>query len=171
MATRAEIVAEARRWLGTPFHHQGYKRGGGADCVGLICGIALELGIEGAEEWRDGAQYHQYGRPPNPRFLLKTCDHFLDKIEIDAAHEADIFVLSFEREPMHFGLITQVDPIYVVHALYGIGRVVEHRFDALWQSRIRLAYAFRGVAPAALPAPRYRVKLDCSGCGSAPWHP
>lgn len=39
MVTRAEIVAEARLWLGTPYHHQGSVLGVGCDCVGLVRGV------------------------------------------------------------------------------------------------------------------------------------
>ncbi|WP_332716954.1 NlpC/P60 family protein [Pelagibacterium mangrovi] len=38
--TRGEAVAaEARRWIGTPYRHQGALRGAGADCLGLVRGI------------------------------------------------------------------------------------------------------------------------------------
>lgn len=37
--TRAAIVAEARRWLGTPYRHQASVIGAGADCLGLVRGV------------------------------------------------------------------------------------------------------------------------------------
>ena len=37
--SRAEIVAEARSWIGTPYRHQASLRGAGADCLGLIRGV------------------------------------------------------------------------------------------------------------------------------------
>lgn len=43
--TRADIVAEARRWEGTPHVWQQSRRGKGCDCFGLIFGIARELGM------------------------------------------------------------------------------------------------------------------------------
>lgn len=33
------VVAEALTWLGTPYRHQGRRRGVGCDCLGLIVGI------------------------------------------------------------------------------------------------------------------------------------
>lgn len=33
------IVAEARRWIGTPYHHQASARGAGCDCAGLVLGV------------------------------------------------------------------------------------------------------------------------------------
>ncbi len=37
--TRSSIVAEARRWIGTPYHHQASVRGVGCDCLGLLRGV------------------------------------------------------------------------------------------------------------------------------------
>jgi NlpC/P60 family putative phage cell wall peptidase len=39
MTVTNAVVAEARRWLGTPFRHQGRRRGVGCDCLGLVLGI------------------------------------------------------------------------------------------------------------------------------------
>jgi cell wall-associated NlpC family hydrolase len=37
--TREAVIAEARTWLGTPWHHQASLKGVGCDCIG--CGKAL----------------------------------------------------------------------------------------------------------------------------------
>src|SRR5262249_34925030 len=37
--TRDDIVAEARRWIGTPYPHQASVRGIGTDCLGLVRGV------------------------------------------------------------------------------------------------------------------------------------
>ena len=37
--TRDAIVTEARRWIGTPYHHQASVIGVGADCLGLVRGV------------------------------------------------------------------------------------------------------------------------------------
>ena len=36
---RTRIVAEARRWIGTPYVHQASSLGAGADCLGLLRGV------------------------------------------------------------------------------------------------------------------------------------
>ncbi len=40
-----KIVEKSREWIGTPFHEQGRQKGIGCDCVGLILGIAKEIGV------------------------------------------------------------------------------------------------------------------------------
>ncbi len=36
---RARILAEARLWIGTPYHHRASLRGVGTDCLGLVRGV------------------------------------------------------------------------------------------------------------------------------------
>ena len=46
---RADIVALARGWLGTPYHHQASLKGVGCDCLGLIRGVYAEACGQPAE--------------------------------------------------------------------------------------------------------------------------
>ena len=39
MTDSAKIVAQARSWLGTPYHHQARLKGVGCDCLGLLRGL------------------------------------------------------------------------------------------------------------------------------------
>ena len=41
--THPYVVALARAWLGTPYHHQASLRGVGTDCLGLVRGVWREL--------------------------------------------------------------------------------------------------------------------------------
>src|SRR6185436_18880351 len=128
MTTRADIVAEARAWLNVPFHHQGYSRAG-CDCIGLIAGVALHCGLPGASEWQQDPNCHNYSPQPDPRLLLTLAGRFLDAVPRDNLDLADILLMRFERDPMHFALASMVRPLYVIHALSRLGRVAEHRVD------------------------------------------
>lgn len=62
MTMRDEVLAEAGRWLGTPYRHQGAARGIGCDCLGLVRGIWRALYGEEPEavpayamDWTTGA--------------------------------------------------------------------------------------------------------------------
>ena len=33
------VVGEALTWLGTPYRHQGLRKGVGCDCLGLVLGV------------------------------------------------------------------------------------------------------------------------------------
>lgn len=145
MTTREEIVAEARTQIGVPWIHQAHLLGVGVDCIGLVGALGLHFGIDGAERWRDTPEYHSYGRPPDPRLLLRGCAEFLDPIDIEDAKLADILIMRFEAEPMHVALVSALAPMYVVHALSRLGRVAEHRLDDGWRTNVMRAYSFRGV--------------------------
>ena len=41
--TRDEVIAAARRYIGTPYHHQAALAGAGCDCLGLIRGVWRDL--------------------------------------------------------------------------------------------------------------------------------
>ena len=47
---RAAIVAEARTWLGTQYHHMGRVKGAGTDCGMLICEVFERVGLVDHQE-------------------------------------------------------------------------------------------------------------------------
>lgn len=144
MTTRADIVAEAREWIGTPWLHQARLKGVGTDCIGLVGGVALALGLPGAQEWDADPALHCYGRTPDPRVLLGGCNRFMDRIALDDVREADVLIMSFERNPQHFAIVSAVGPMYVIHAYAQRGRVVENGAEVAG-ARVQRAYRFRGV--------------------------
>jgi len=60
---RAAVVAEARRWIGTPYRHQATVRGAGADCLGLVRGVWRALrGVEPVAVPPYGPDWAETGR-------------------------------------------------------------------------------------------------------------
>lgn len=45
MTTRQDIVAEAKTWLRTPYHHRGRVKGAGVDCAQILIGIFSAVGL------------------------------------------------------------------------------------------------------------------------------
>ena len=143
MTTARDVVDEARGWIGTRWQHQGALRGVGADCVGLLVGVAHALGIADArDDMRDPA-LRGYGRIPNPALLTEAASRYLD-----ATTECvlgGVVLMRFTAHPTHFAIVSSLQPISIVHAYAQARRVVEHRLDDLWVSRIVLTFSFRGV--------------------------
>ncbi len=135
MSTRADIVACARGYLGTRWHHQGRNRAG-LDCVGLVIRVAHDLGLTGYDI--DG-----YGRVPDGRVLRAELDQQMTRIAIEDAREADILLMRFDQHPQHLAMLTDQG---IIHAHAMVRRVVEHGLDALWRARIVAAYGWKGVA-------------------------
>ena len=171
MTSRADIVAAARDWLGTPWQHQASLKGVGADCIGLVGGVALACGVPGAREWAADQTCKGYGRRPDPAMLLRSCDTYLERIAVGAAGLGDILVFKFERDPQHFGIKSREGPDYVIHAYAQARRVVENRIDELWRSRILRAYRFRGLTTTdslTLGVAGAYVGLDFGPVGASP---
>ena len=125
--------------------HQACLKGVAADCLGLIGGVAIELGIYGGREWASDPDLHNYGRQPDPKVLIAACDRYLDRIAIATATLADILVMRFKVDPQHFALISQVNPMYLIHAYAQVRRVVENGVKVSGAT-IVCAYRFRGIA-------------------------
>ena len=141
MTTRAQVVAAARGWIGTPFLHQGRARHAGCDCAGLIIGVAHELGLTDFDT-------ADYARTPHGGRLRQVCDEQLRPIPEREIAAGDVLLLKFIAEPHHlaFGGDYVHGGLSLIHA-YARGRgVVEHRLDATWRARIVAAYRLPGVA-------------------------
>lgn len=157
MITGAAIVAEARTWINTPYHHQAALKGIGCDCIGLVSGVAEALGLPEAAAWRNDLRFRGYSQTPVPALLLQACDTYLDKITVAQARLGDILLFAHMRQPMHFGIISQerheemvlcrtptLMPLSVIHSYIPVGRVTENSIDAKWLARVIGAYRYRG---------------------------
>lgn len=151
MTTRAEVCDEARRWLGTPWVHQGHMKGVGVDCGGLIGGVAVALGIVPADFWqRHFSPFGGYSRMPHGDSLLRVLRAFMFHTDPADAVFGDVVVMRFRRDPQHVGFLVpyQAGGLALVHALNGgsVREVVAHRLDQRWRDRIVAAFAMPGVA-------------------------
>jgi len=147
MLSRADILYEARRWIGTAYQHQAAIRGIGCDCIGFVAGVALAIGVPEAREWRDDPALRNYSREPDADRLLEACDRLMVRIDRAQALPGDVLVMRFESgRERHFGYLTQSDPDYMIHAWAPAGRVAEHIVNRRWSERITRVYRFRGLA-------------------------
>lgn len=144
MIPRADIIAEARSWLGTRYQHQARAKGVGVDCIGVIGMTALACGVPGAQEWRADQTMHSYGPQPDPVFLASACGRFLDPVPVCEAEPADVLVIAFRRQPQHFAFIVDEGPRVILHAYLQRRKVVENGLPIAGSTVLR-AYRLRGV--------------------------
>jgi hypothetical protein len=136
--TDDDVRSAALSWLGVPFAHQGRSRELGVDCAGLILRVAQELGLLPA-----GLDVNGYRRYPDGT-MRGYCDTMLEAES--ALHRAHLALIRFAIEPQHLALLVpRGDGWSLVHALERSGRVVQHRLDATWRSRIVQLYRYKGV--------------------------
>lgn len=131
---RAQIVAAARAYIGTPFVHQGRLCGVGIDCAGLVLGVAADLGMRAVE-------VSGYGRSPDEDRFRSIVREHLDMIAWPEVLPGDVLTFQFVAE-QHLAIVATVSPCAIVHAFEKVGRCVEQPLDAVWLRRLRGCYRF-----------------------------
>ncbi len=91
MPTREAIIAAARGWLGTPYHHQASLRGAGCDCLGLIRGVWRELC--GPEPETMPPYTRDWGNATGSETLIAAaCRHLTALDDVGEAAPGDVLV-------------------------------------------------------------------------------
>ncbi len=135
---RADIVAEARDWIGTPYRHQASAKGAGADCLGLVRGVWRSIYGDEPEapppytlDWAERA-------PDEP--LLAAAQRRLRPV-MDAALPGDVLLFRMDaRGPVkHCGVLVSDDRF--VHAYSGRA-VCETGFARWWRERLAAVFSF-----------------------------
>lgn len=142
MITRQVIVTEAREWLGTRWMHQQAIKGVACDCIGLVRGVAVNVGLVPADfaTRPEVTQFMGYGRRPDGR-LIVALDLFLDRAT-SKSEPGDVLLMRFDQNPQHVAIVSDIG---IIHSHASARRVVEHRLDDVWTQRIVAVYRFRGV--------------------------
>lgn len=113
------VADEALSWIGTPFRWQQSTKGEGADCKGLVAGVARELGRPEAESLEaQMAGEYRTGHVPT-RALRQGLARLFDKV-VDM-QPGDILLLKVHDKPQHLGIY--VGGGRMVHTYIGVGQV------------------------------------------------
>lgn len=139
MATRQQIVNEARSWKGVRWKHQGRSRMG-VDCAGVVAKVAHDLAIS----MYDCVNYPR--RSQGNEFLNHFREHLVEKSPVN--HEpkpGDVAVFAEPKFPCHSGVITEkAGKLYVVHAHVNRRMVVEEPLDPHWRSKLVTLFEYPG---------------------------
>jgi len=130
------IAAEARRWVGTPFAHQGRLIGVGVDCVGLVVGVGRACGLVDRDRT-------DYPRTPTENSLRDEFDVSLDRVRYADMRTGDVLLFRLEMWPQHCGIVSGLAPVTMIHSYLTAGVCVEHSVDEIWRSRIVQVYRYR----------------------------
>jgi NlpC/P60 family putative phage cell wall peptidase len=147
---RADIVAVARTWIGTPFVHQGRIKGLGCDCVGIPLCVAQELGADDKDgQPMTGKMYASYSPQPEGNYVHRMCQKHLVQKPVRQMKPGDVISMNVISAPCHVGILGDANGLTIIHAYSGASnKVVEQPMDVKWRRRIAgLAgcFAFPGV--------------------------
>jgi NlpC/P60 family putative phage cell wall peptidase len=103
--TSAKIVATARSWLGTPYHHQAALKGVGCDCLGLVRGVYEELYGKPAEA--PPPYSRDWAEASATETMLEAARRHLAEIDPREAALGDVVVFRLRRGAMakHCGIV------------------------------------------------------------------
>mgnify|MGYP005845597987 CR=1 FL=1 len=142
MADRcSEALAEARRWLGTPYCHRASVRGTGADCLGLVRGVwrvlnpAVPVVLPPySPDWAeaDGGE----------RLWRALALHMREQPD-GAARAGDVLLFRVRDRgaAKHLGILSRAAPSAFIHS-YPRHGVVETALSAPWGRRVVASFAF-----------------------------
>ena len=128
MPTVNEFIETARTWIGVPYKQSGSHRNG-ANCIGLLIGIAREAGLETIAE--EAAPHADFAHPPESGAILKIMKEYLNKIPMSDSLPGDIMLFKIGREPQHIALLTEFG--IILHADIHSGKTVEHKLPETWR--------------------------------------
>jgi cell wall-associated NlpC family hydrolase len=146
-----QIISAARSWLGTQYHHQGrLKRNsstqGGVDCIGLIIGVAKELGLK-SKTGKYLAEFDEtdYLAVPDGVSLKRFLDTHLVPVRKEKIKPGDVLLFKIFKHPQHVGIATDYDERHlgIIHCYSGSGKVVEHVLSDSWQRMLVSGYRFK----------------------------
>jgi NlpC/P60 family putative phage cell wall peptidase len=137
---RADIVAEARSWVGTPYRHQASLKGVGCDCLGLVRGVWRAL--LGAEPELPGAYGPGWAEAGGgERLLLAAQRHCVARETIDAG-DLLLFRWRADMPAKHIGIATSA--AHFIHAQDG-ACICEVALSPWWHRRLAGVFALPGV--------------------------
>lgn len=136
----ARLVEAARRYIGTPFRHQG-RDANGLDCAGLVLLALNDIG-----EFPDDVD--GYGLSPWRGGLRDAVEAFYGPPIDDAPEPGDVLLMRFRAEPQHLAIATDyyLGGLGIIHTRSDLrrgqqrGQVVEHRLNDVWAKRIVKVY-------------------------------
>lgn len=134
---RDAVMAEARRWIGTPYHHQASCRGTGCDCLGLVRGVWRAL--YGTEP--ETPPPYPVRDPAGEELMVPALGRWLIEIPSDKAMAGDVLVFSWRHSlpARHCGI--QSSEHHFIHAYWRCA-VAETRLTPWWRRHCLAAFSF-----------------------------
>ena len=137
MTLRRDIIAEARRWIGTRFIPKARVRGVGVDCWGLIVGVCESCGLGDVDHY-DFLHGRMKTYPGDQRASL-LADFFGPEHEESIPGDVCIFWMDPRTGlPQHAAIQTEIG---IIHCHENAGEVVEHRLTETWMKRYLYSYS------------------------------
>lgn len=136
---QAKVLAAARSFIGTPYRHQGSRRGVGCDCLGLVRGVWREIYDREPED--AGAYGADWAERGGGERLLEAARRHLVAVDMPAMRPGDVAVFRWRPEAVakHCGIVEEGSRL--IHAYEGMA-VVSSPLGPGWTRRIAGVFRF-----------------------------
>lgn len=136
---REAVVAEARSWIGTPYHDQASMKGAGCDCLGLVRGVWRA--VIGPEPERLPPYTHDWRSKESREPLIAAARRHFVEVPVVEAGSGDVvaFRMRAGHAAKHCGILSGPDRF--IHAQEGLP-VAEVNLGSWWRRRIVAAFRF-----------------------------
>ena len=135
--SRMRVVAAARLWVGTPYHHAADAPGAGVDCAMILVRVFCDLNMVEPFDPRPYTKDWMLHRD-DERYLgfLLARTH-----AVPTPESGDVILFRIGRCYAHGGIVTKADPLTIIHAFLPAGCVVEEEVGRNAQLAVRLTTA------------------------------
>lgn len=140
--SRDAVVAAARTWIGTPYHHQASLRGVGADCLGLIRGVWRD--IYGDEAETPPGYSRDWGEVSGTETLIEAAMRHMIARGTAAPAPGDVLVFRMRVGAIAKHAAILATPATMIHAIEH-RRSAEVPFTPYWRRRLAAVFAFPGI--------------------------
>lgn len=144
----ANIVALARSWIGTPYHHQASLRTVGCDCLGLVRGVWRQA--YGFDAEHPPAYARDWAESTGIETMLAAANRHLIAVPITDIAPGHVLIFRLRSTTVAKHAAILATPTSMVHAMEG-GAAAEIPLSPWWHRRIAAAFAFPALPPAKFP--------------------
>lgn len=147
-----KIVEIAKQWINTPFHAQGRKKYIGCDCIGLIIGIANELGAISIKDNMPIYTHdtHEYNCIRDSHKLKTMVSEHLREVSFKNFIKGNVLLYKFNENRYHVGIVSEImhlsqdlsQDIRIIHSCLASRCVIEHIVPTTWYKELVAVYSF-----------------------------
>ena len=135
------IAQIAKEWIDVKFRLKGYTKTS-CDCAGLLVGILTELKIDSPFI----THYHNniQGNYINPKALLKALEESARPIAFQQIESGNLIAFySSKQEPTHLAIVSNLQPLSIIHSFKLVNKVTETILDEIWINKIYQCYQLK----------------------------
>lgn len=138
-ATRQQILACARSYVGVRFKHEGRTREEGLDCFGLIIRVAWDLELS-------RFTLTGYGHIPHAPSVRAHCNAQMSRKPVDTMQAGDVVLCANKHWDCHLAIVGDGGrPFSLIQSLAEQRRVVESSLSEEYRSYIRSCFQLPNV--------------------------